>query len=233
MHPGIARYSSQGVDESELVRRHATLIDKCARIIASRSGGMIDVDDLWSAGALGLLDASRRFDPTKGARLETFLERRIKGAMLDELRRMDHLPRRLRTRVREFKDARTRLEAKHGRAPDIEEVASEMGTDLEEVSSLEALVEPPVAYGPEHDVGTNAEEQMDEHELAERVPVLMGAVSQLPERLQILLSLRYVEGLTLREIAKILDVSEPRVCQLHAQAIDKLRKGMGQPAPES
>ena len=100
MHRALATYASGGGNEAdELIQRYSALIDRVARRIAMRTGLQSAFDDLWSAGALGLLEAARRFDGGRGVTFETFVEHRIRGAMLDELRRMDHLPRRLRSRT--------------------------------------------------------------------------------------------------------------------------------------
>src|SRR4051812_907894 len=107
-----------------------------------RTGLQSAFDDLWSAGALGLLEAAPRFDAARGVTFETFVEHRIRGAMLDELRRMDHLPRRLRSRTDDLQKARQKIASQVGREATTEELAAEMKIDLEELSALEALLEP-------------------------------------------------------------------------------------------
>lgn len=225
MHSLVARYAT-GNDEAELIRRHASIIERCARSIATKSGGLTSVEDLWSAGALGLVEAARRFDAGRGVKLETFLERRVRGAMLDELRRADHLPRRLRQRVSELKTTRQRLLASFGREPERAELASALGVDIEEVEAIEGVLEPPMSFGPEHENVLSDEGEPVELDAGLEVGALLEAIDALPERLRVLLSLRYVEGMTLREIASVLDVSEPRVSQLHQGALAKLRAVM-------
>jgi RNA polymerase sigma factor for flagellar operon FliA len=223
----LATYASSTTDADELIQRYAPLIDRVARRIAARTGLRSAFDDLWSAGALGLLEAAPRFDAARGVSFETFVEHRIRGAMLDELRKMDHLPRRLRSRTDDVQKVKQKLAAQLGREATTEEVAQALNVDLEELSGLEALLEPHVPLdkathalvsGEGHEPGV--EEKIERAQLAK---ALSEGFKKLPERLQVVMGLHYVEGLTYREIAKMLDVSEPRVCQLHADGLKRLR----------
>lgn len=224
MHRGLATYASGGGEADELIGKYAALIDRVARRMVIRTGLHSAFDDLWSAGALGLLEAARRFDASKGATFETFVEHRIRGAMLDELRRMDHLPRRLRSRTDDLKRSKQKLAAALGREPTQEELAEELNVDLDEVTGMEALLEPPVPLDRVEHGAASAEPGIEDRlARAQTVEALAKEIRNLPERLQMVLALHYIEGLTYREIAKILDVSEPRVCQLHADGLRKLR----------
>ena len=223
----LATYASSTIDADDLIQRYAPLIDRVARRIAARTGLRSAFDDLWSAGALGLLEAAPRFDAARGVSFETFVEHRIRGAMLDELRKMDHLPRRLRSRTDDVQKVKQKLAAQLGREATTEEVAQAMNVDLEELSGLEALLEPHVPLdkathtlvsGEGHE--PSVEEKIERAQLAK---ALAEGFKKLPERLQVVMGLHYVEGLTYREIAKMLDVSEPRVCQLHADGLKRLR----------
>lgn len=227
---GLALYARAGQeDDSVLIERHAPIIDRLARRLCLRAGSPHLSDDLWSAGALGLLDAARRFDPARDVRFETFVEHRIRGAMLDELRRLDHLPRRLRAEVDRWRAARRDLSAALHREPGPDELAAALEVSLEEVDELAALAEPllPVeeaeqqARGDEH-----PDEAIFRTQLAAR---LAAAIAALPERQQLVVSLRYVEGLSNKEIAGILGVSEPRICQIHGDAMKRLRAEMQEP----
>jgi RNA polymerase sigma factor for flagellar operon FliA len=220
-----ARYAAESSTEDALVARHAPLLERAARRLAARTGGAVTPEDLWSAGAMGLLEAARRFDPARDVRFESFAERRIRGAMLDEMRRMDHLPRRLRAQVERVERVRASATQRLGREATADDVAAEIGLPLEEVDALLSLGRPQadgLEFLPAEQVG--ADEQVAR---AETARLLAAAVARLPERLQILLSLHYDEGLTYREIARVLEVSEPRVCQLHAEAARMLREAMG------
>jgi RNA polymerase sigma factor for flagellar operon FliA len=223
MHRAIANYAAGSQDDAATLRRYGFIVDRLARRLTNRTGLQSAYDDLWASGALGLLEAVRRFDSTKGASFETFAEHRVRGAMLDELRRLDHLPRRLRSRTDEVTKARKKLAATLGREATIEEVAAEMNVDLEEASGMEALLEPPVPLETALPFLTADDDLEDPVMRAQTARRLADAVEQLPDRLKLVLSLHYIEDLTYREIAGMLDVSEPRVCQLHGEALSKLR----------
>jgi RNA polymerase sigma factor FliA len=225
MHRAHARYAAEGDGDAALLQRHAGLVDRLARRLAVRTGGAVTADDLWSAGALGLLEAARRFEPGQGARFETFAEHRVKGAMLDELRRLDHLPRRLRDQADAVAQAGARLEQSLGRAPTTDELCARTGMAAEDLAAVASLTQvhaelPDALEAPL--VPTDVQ-----LERGEQARALAQAVAGLPERLQLVLSLHYVEGLTYREIAKVLEVSEPRVCQLHGDAVARLRAALG------
>ncbi|MFL5261980.1 MAG: sigma-70 family RNA polymerase sigma factor [Anaeromyxobacteraceae bacterium] len=223
-HRAHTRYAAEPESDAALVARHATLIDRAARRVAGRTGGAVAPDDLWSAGAMGLLEAARRFDGARDVRFETFAEHRIRGAMLDELRRIDHLPRRLRTQADEIGRARVKLTQALQREPTTDEVAAEVQLPLDELGAIEGVVQPHVGFlDVLESPAAAADEQVGR---AQAVAALTRAVATLSDRLQLVLSLHYVEGLTYREIAKILEVSEPRVCQLHGEAVGALRKVM-------
>lgn len=228
MHRALASYGSAKREGDDLIAKYAHLLDRVARRIVARTGLHSAFDDLWSAGALGLLEAAKRFDAGRGVTFETFVDHRIRGAMLDELRRMDHLPRRLRSRTDDLQKAKKRLQDQLGRDPSAEEVAAEMKVDLEEVGGIEALMEPHVPLESLVGVADDGNELDIEGQIgrARLVTSLAREIQALPERLQTVLGLHYLEGLTYREIAKILDVSEPRVCQLHADGVKKLKAAL-------
>lgn len=224
-----ARYARTD-PERELIERHGALLDRCARRIAARTGHAVQPEDLWSAGALGLLEAGRRFEPGRDVRFEAFAEHRIRGAMLDELRRMDHLPRRLRDDADAVERARANLGRQLGREPTVDELSEAMGTPAEDVGALLQLLQPAVPV--EEELAAADSPGADAAiERAERQRALAGAIAGLPERLQILLALYYDEGLTYREIAKVMHVSEPRVCQLHSEAVKRLRGDLPSESP--
>jgi RNA polymerase sigma factor for flagellar operon FliA len=228
MHRAVNNYATKAANDeaTEALQKYGGLIDRLARRLVSRTGQQSAYDDLWSAGALGLLEAMRRFDATKGASFETFAEHRVRGSMLDELRRQDHLPRRLRNRTDEMQKAKNMLSAKLGREATVEEVAEELDADLDEVSGVHALMEPHVPLDSVMAQLASEDTVHDPLVRKQNAQRLTRAIEKIPERLQLVLSLHYVEGLTYKEIAGMLDVSEPRVCQLHADAITKVRAAM-------
>ncbi|MEO8213985.1 MAG: FliA/WhiG family RNA polymerase sigma factor [Myxococcales bacterium] len=236
MHRAFATYTSAASDADELIQRYGTLIDRVARRITMRTGLQSAFDDLWSAGALGLLEAAKRFDGGRGVSFETFVEHRIRGAMLDELRRMDHLPRRLRSRTDDLQKARKKLQLQLGRDASTDELASELKIEMEEVAGIEALLEPHIpldrmAAAPSADDGDEGiEDRLTRTQMAEG---LAREIRNLPERLQTILGLHYLEGLTYREIAKMLDVSEPRICQLHGEGLKRLKASLSGEHPEA
>ncbi|GMU61691.1 MAG: RNA polymerase sigma factor WhiG [Myxococcaceae bacterium] len=223
MHRAEARYSLPTSD-AELLRRYGVLIDRVGRRLAARLGMAHLADELWSVGAMGLLEAARRFDAARSVRFETFAEHRIRGAMLDELRKMDHLPRRLRADTEKVEKGRAALGKQLGREPTGEELAGHLKLSVDELAELEQLRQPllplvgalSVASGEE-----GAEERVERTLVVQR---LTQAISGLAERLQLLLTLYYVEELTFREISGLLKVSEARVCQLHGEAVKRLRE---------
>jgi RNA polymerase sigma factor for flagellar operon FliA len=228
MHRAYAQYGQTGNSEaSQLIARHGTLIDRCARRLASRTGHAVSPDDLWSAGAMGLIEAAQRFDAARDVRFESFAEHRIRGAMLDEMRRMDHLPRRLRADVEKVEAARSRLAQSLGRDPETDEVADALDSSPQDVAELLQLLAPHLPINEE--LATSPEAALDDALLRSELQTrLVREISSLPERLRVLLALYYDEELTYREIAKILGVSEPRVCQLHSEAVKKLRAGLAE-----
>jgi RNA polymerase sigma factor for flagellar operon FliA len=229
MNRAVAKYGGTGGGdpERELLKRHAQLLDRTARRLASRTGHAVQAEDLWAAGAMGLIEASRRFDGTRDVKFETFAEHRIRGAMIDEMRRMDHLPRRLRDSADKVERAHGRLAQQLRREPSVEEVAQAVGGELDDVMEVMQLLQPAVPVAEE--VAMSEAAPADElYERSERQHALARAIAELPERLRVLLALYYEEALTYREIAKVLGVSEPRVCQLHAEAMKRLRAGVAE-----
>ena len=220
MHYAISSYKNQPMPDAEVLRRFGHLVRRAALALAARTGA--DPDDLWSVGALGLLDAARRYDAAQGVTLEGFVSWRIRGAMLDELRRMDRLPRRMRGRLGIVDKKRHELEQSLGRPPTREELAAATGEDPAALDRLdEASVKPDSLEAAQPVAAEGSLEQIVVDQ--QRAGELREALATLPERQQTVLSLRYVEELTLKEIATVLGVSEPRVCQIHNAAVQKLR----------
>ena len=230
MHRALKTYAAGRNPETELLTRYATLLDRHARRLALRTGTHASVDDFWNAGAIGLLEASRRFDAASGVPFEAFVEHRVRGAMLDELRRMDHLPRRLRAQTDSLQKARKKLGQELGREASLDELAAELKLDISDVSELDALPHPMVEV--EVDLPQTEENPIDEQiDRTQTLARLTEGITTLSERLQLVMSLVYVEGLTYKEVASILKVTEARICQLHRDAVLKLRAFMNDQEP--
>lgn len=215
--------------QGDLVSQYLPLVRLHAGRLALGLPPHVNRDDLVQAGVLGLLEAMQRFDPGRGVRFESFATLRIRGAMLDELRRLCWLPRTLIREMREMDRATQQLAGTLGREPEEAELAEYLNKPLEQlqktvtmincgaVISLEdTLFAPPHVDGPD----VTALDRLIAEEEKER---LAAAVELLPERHRQLLSLYYREDLTLKEVGLVLGVSESRVCQLHARILARLR----------
>ncbi|MFT3708924.1 MAG: FliA/WhiG family RNA polymerase sigma factor [Archangium sp.] len=227
MHRAARQYATTAplpkLTDDQVVRTWAHLIDRVARRISSRTANTVQAGDLWSVGALGLLDAYHRYDPAHEVKFESFAEHRIRGAMIDELREMDHLPRRLRADADKLKKARTALGNTLGREPTNIELAQHLGMEVEDVDTLESVAQPASQLNPDISIPSLDSLQDERLDHAERVRRLTTAIGSLNVRLQTVLSLHYVESFTYKEIAGAMQISEARVCQLHGEAVKKLR----------
>lgn len=219
-------------DSYVLVERHAPLVKRIAQHLLARLPSSVLLDDLIQAGMIGLLEASRNFDGSKGASFETYAGIRIRGAMLDEIRRGDWVPRSVHRNSRAIAEAIENVEQAHGRDARDTEVASRMGVSLGEYHAMLQDVSCGKIIGIE-DLGVS--EDVIGHPddashggyddlAAERFQgALAEHISRLPEREALVLSLYYDEELNLREIGEVLSVSESRVSQIHSQAMHRLR----------
>jgi RNA polymerase sigma factor for flagellar operon FliA len=228
-------------EQHELVMRYAPLVRRVARSLPLQIPGVLEFEDAVGYGTCGLVEAVRRYDPSKGTNFHAYAVRRIRGAMIDAFRRMDRLSRTARQRARELQRASGELESALGRVPSEEETADHMGisiTQFREASanarwvtvSLDRMIDKdedgdsfPAAEMPTADEDIDFTRVLDEKELQEEV---VRAVAGLPERERLVISLYYVEDLTMRDISRVLNVSETRVSQLHAQAVKRLRRAL-------
>lgn len=231
---GIALYASLGGDTADdLIARGAPQVKRIAYHLLARLPASVQVDDLIQAGLLGLLEAARRYDPTQGANFSTFAEPRIRGAMLDEIRKGDWTPRSVHRKAREVSAAIHAVETATGREAREREIAEQMGLSLAEYHDTLADLRGQKLLsldeaGPddESEVQQIPAPDSDPSEAVNRehlCKLLAGAIDLLPERERLVLSLYYDEELHLKEIGAVLGVSESRVSQLHSQALARLR----------
>lgn len=224
-------------DPSHSVQQFAPLVHKIAHHMQSRLPASVEVDDLIQAGMLGLLDALGRFEDGQGAQFETYASQRIRGAMLDELRHNDWLPRGVRKTQRDIERVLRRVEQRLGRSAAESEIASEMGVDVRQYQALlaEARGGQLVYYSDYDGDGEGGDPYLDRHcadhsadpreQLADArfKAALIDAIDALPEREKMLMGLYYEQELNFREIAAVFGVTESRVCQLHSQSVARLR----------
>lgn len=220
----------RGADRENQILRLAPLVRSEAARIARRLPPNVELDDLCSAGAVGLLHAVDSFDPNRGASIETFARQRIRGAILDELRRGDIVPRRMRARLSRIVRARRDLEREGVEATD-EAVAQRAECSLEDVRSLEETVAGSgVVQLPNLDTFSTTRDSPDEAMTRHCLMVqTKEAVKKLAPREQDVLNLYYHQEQTYAKIGESLGVSESRVCQIHRQAVSKLRSLMQEP----
>ena len=221
------------------VKQYAPLVKYVAGKVAVGMPGSVEFDDLVGFGVFGLFDAIDKFDPTKHVKFKTYAVTRIRGAILDELRTIDWVPRSVRQKAREVEDTMRQLEANLGRPPTEEEIARGMGISLDDfqqlmvkVSGTSVLSLNDVWYSGEDNDRISIAESIESPsslnpdtivEKDEMKRVIVDALKDLPEREKKVLVLYYYEDLTLKEIGEVLEVTESRISQLHTKAITRLR----------
>lgn len=220
-------------DQTELVRRHAPLVKRIAYHLIGRLPSSVDVDDLIQAGTIGLLMAGRNYSPDKGANFETYAGIRIRGAMIDELRKSDWTPRSVHRKLREVTEAIQAIENRTGAKARDQDVAEALGISTAEyhdilrdasASKLFSLDQPVDDSGDPREIEGEEESEpsalLDEQSRRQRLAAL---IDELPDRERLVMSLYYDEELNLREIGEVLGISESRVCQIHGQALVRLK----------
>ncbi|MDJ0939381.1 MAG: RNA polymerase sigma factor FliA [Woeseiaceae bacterium] len=219
--------------QEDLVTEHVSLVKRIAHHLAARLPSSVDIDDLMQSGMVGLLEAAGNFDPERGASFETYAGIRIRGAMLDDIRKHDWTPRSVHHKYRRVTEAIHEIEAEHGRAAEPREIADKLGIPIEEyhkiltdsassrLFSLDETLDEPALNRPPPASGTaTPDEDLFQSQFRDN---LAEAINRLPERERLVLSLYYEQELNLKEIGEILEVSESRVCQIHGQAVIRLR----------
>jgi len=229
-------YTATGtVDVQQRITDFAPLVRRMAHYLAAKLPSSVQIDDIIQAGLIGLMDAAQRFEESQGFQFETFASQRIRGAMLDELRQNDWLPRSTRKSLRRIESAMHKLEQRLGRAPSEIELAKELGVPLGEYQSmlqeargyellhLEDFSRDDDDDFLERNLPDDRENPFERYKDARFRAALVEAIEHLPEREKLLMGLYYEQELNFKEIAAVLEVSESRICQLHSQAVARLR----------
>jgi RNA polymerase sigma factor for flagellar operon FliA len=221
------------VDREKLILDHVPLLRHIVGRMALDLPASVERDDLYGWGMLGLIGAADSWEPARGLKFSTYAFPRIRGAILDELRRADFLPRGRRERVRELERAIAACEQKDGVAPDPERIARELGIPAEEVDeillSARSAATASLDDGPGSELlGLLADPRCDDPqgsaEWEEMRRLLVSAIGELPEQDKTVITLYYGEELFLREIAEVLGVTESRVSQIHSRALYRLNR---------
>ncbi|PMP65327.1 MAG: FliA/WhiG family RNA polymerase sigma factor [Thermodesulfobacterium geofontis] len=236
----ISKYFFEKPPLEKVIEEFLPLINYWANRYAYYGNPVLNKEDLVSAGVIGLIEAYHRYDPSKNVRFKTYAEFRIKGAMLDEIRKLDIIPRSVKSKINDFEEKLRKLYQELGRMPKDEEIAEFMEITLEEyykfLESIKGItfidIESFKQRFPEleeenlFDFLAKVDEKEDPFEryaLKELQEKLEKALECLSEKERLVLALYYYEGLTMKEIAKILDYTESRISQIHNKAILKLR----------
>jgi RNA polymerase sigma factor for flagellar operon FliA len=227
--------------ENALVEKYLPLVAAVMGRLAMTLPEHVDHDDLYSVGLVGLLQALRHYDPTCGTSFETYARVRIRGSMLDELRRMDWVPRTIHEKARKIKAVMAELEQKLGRSPTENQMAKAMGISVNEYNELLDEVRPAafvcldaVSSSDDGDAGAlyeviadaSEESPMELVSQRELKQVIFERLKDLPEMQRKVLALYYMEDMHLREIAEVFGLTESRICQIHSQAILSIRAYM-------
>jgi RNA polymerase sigma factor for flagellar operon FliA len=229
-------------ERNELIQKYAPMIKHLALRIAMRLPSHIELEDLINSGVIGLIDAIEKFDASKQIKFKTYAEFRIRGAILDELRSMDWVPRSVRQKARKVEDAYSKLEYNLGRPASDEEVAREMSIDMESfyrllsetasvsLLSLDDLGEDDTDLSKKNLLEYIIQDERDwpSHKIryAEVRDMVAKAIQSLPEKERMVISLYYYDELTMKEIGHVLKFTESRVSQIHTKAVLRLRSKM-------
>ena len=238
------KHSMSAEERDAMILEYIPLVKYHANVLKMRLPAHIEQDDLISSGIVGLIDAIDRFDVSRGIKFKTYAEFRIRGGMLDYLREMDWFPRSVRQRASNLQAVYSRLEVVLGRPPEEEEVAAHLKISLPElqkellavaglsVFSLDASKEDEADSAILRSLAEAAMDKGKEEELLRELKEILGkAIDLLPDKEKQLIALYYYEDLTMKEIGRLLSLGEPRICQLHNQAVLRLRGKLHQKFP--
>lgn len=235
---GAAMYASEKpkIDRNDLVEKHAPLVKRIGCHLINRLPASVQLEDLIQAGMIGLLEASRNYDEGQGASFETYAGIRIRGAMLDEIRKNDWAPRSVHRKARMVAEAVRSIEHTHGRDARDTEIAEMLEISLEEYYKIlqdnsyhKVLSVEDMGLGEESmldNFSDNAPGILDGLQQDDMQRIIAEAVASLPERERLVMALYYDEELNLREIGAVMGVSESRVSQIHSQAVIRLQARM-------
>ena len=216
--------------ENDRLMEHIGLVKRVALHLKTRLPNFMEIDELIQVGTIGLIEAAKSFDDSKGVEFEIFARTRIRGAILDQVRKLSYLPRSAMVNIRDHNEATAVLSSELGREPSQTELAEFMGKDLEsfhkerthayrfQTVSLESQVMDDVEI-PSNEINEPESELAD----AQLLNALEGSIESLPERDKTIISLYYVEEMNLKEIGAVLDISESRVSQILSSTVKKLR----------
>ena len=237
---GLAMYTGeQNPNFNQLIEDYAPLVKRIGHHLKGRLPASVQLDDLIQSGMIGLIEAAKKYEPSKGASFETYAGIRIRGAMLDEIRKGDWVPRSVHRNSRRIADAIRYVESQTGRDAQDHEVADAMELTLEEyhqqlqdsIGSRLFSFDDLLSQQGERENETLSEDEyspLDELQMDSFRQHLAKAIATLPEREQLVLALYYDEELNLKEIGAVLEVSESRVSQIHSQAAHRLRSRLAE-----
>jgi RNA polymerase sigma factor for flagellar operon FliA len=241
INPLWATFANGDVDaRNALLTENISLVHHVARQLSRSLAADADLDELVSAGTMGLMSAMDAFDSTRGLAFSTFAVPRIRGSILDELRRQDHVPRSIRRKTRAIAQARESLMAALGRRPEDGEIAEQLGVDVQTIWRWQAEVEASVHVpldrtagdrdsampAPADFLSADAEGADDRLSKEQEIAILRDAISKLKDQERTVLALSYFEELKLHEIAEILGLTDSRVSQIRSKALSRLRETM-------
>lgn len=232
---GANPYAAIAFDREKLILDHVPLLKHLVGRMSFDLPGSIERDDLFGWGMIGLVQAADSWEPGRGLKFSTYAYTKIRGAILDELRRSDFLPRGRREKVRELDRAVNELMQRNGLAPTPEEIAVELGTTLDEVDEILLAARTAGHASLEDDISTPLFERLsDPHcsdpqgsaEWDETKALLVNAIHELTDQERTVITLYYGEELLLREIASVLDLTESRISQIHTRALYRLNRDL-------